>query len=298
MTEVGFCRELNTAEPLAGTGTDAVTRWVLLEDASPWGAKTPRDTSLPTPVIAWLQARDAEPGTRVQLIRRPGSNQSTQRRLILAEAPADASARRLLELDVTLDELVSLDVDTILAAAPAKPELALLWLVCTHGTRDRCCAKWGMPLFEALCQRDPKRVWQCSHLGGHRFAPNFLTLPDGLMWGRFDIARVDALVDALAAGRLTELESLRGRCCYPRPVQAAECLIRMREHIEADAALELVGHEPRPDGSTKVEFRSASGERLEVVIESAKLGFEAPASCGAESEPRWSFRAEHETRGG
>ncbi|MFO7566621.1 MAG: sucrase ferredoxin [Enhygromyxa sp.] len=298
MSEVGFCRELCLSEPLAGTGLEAVERWILLEDGCPWGPDTPRDSCLPAPVIDWLLDRNAEPGTRVQLIRRPGSGTGPRRRLILAEAPAAASRRKLVELEVGLDELPSLDLGSLLDSAPPGPCLGALWLVCTHGTRDRCCAKWGMPVFEALRQRDPDRVWQSSHLGGHRFAPTFLTLPDGLMWGRFDSGRVDELRDALADGRLAALGSLRGRCCYPRPVQAAECLIRERDSIVEDDALELLEAATLTDGRTRVRFALRSGApagpaaEAEVEVEVAPLEPElvAPKSCGGQPERHFALR--------
>ncbi len=238
-------------------------------------------------MIAWLQARNAEPATRVQLIRRPGGVCGSRRTLILAQAPVDPQRRRLVETEVELDALPETDIDALLAAAPVTPALAQLWLVCTHGTRDRCCAKWGMPLFEALRARAPERVWQCSHLGGHRFAPTFLTLPDGLMWGRFDTGAIDELAAELREGRLARLESLRGRCCYPRAVQAAECLVRRRDRIVTDAALELARHEARADGSTRVELRVAGQERpLAVELAPIVLDFEAPPSCGDAPERR------------
>lgn len=288
MSEVGYCRELCMAEPLAGTGPDAVVRWVLLEDGGPWGAHTPRDSNLPSPVIDWLLAHDADRHTRVQLIRRPGSSTGARRRLIVAEAPADAARRKLVELDVELDAVPSLDLEPLLATAPACPRLAALWLVCTHGTRDRCCAKWGMPVFEALRQREPERVWQTSHLGGHRFAPTFLTLPSGLLWGRFDSGRLDLLRDALAHGRLAELGSLRGRCCYPRAVQAAECLLRNDDLLEDDA-LELCDAITKP-GRTLVKFSLRSGgPPIGVTIAHVKLDL-APASCGDRPEHRFALR--------
>ena len=285
MTEIGFCRELCSPEPLAGTATEAIIRWVLLEDGGPWGAKTPRDSKLPAATIEWLLAREREPNTRTQLIRRPGSSCDSRRRLIVALAHMRPQQRKLIELDVELDQLPDLDLNALLAKAPPCPTLGDLWLVCTHGTRDRCCAKWGMPVFEALRQRDPERVWQCSHLGGHRFAPTFLTLPDGLMWGRFDSARLDTLRDALAAGRLAELESLRGRCCFSRTVQAAECLLRMRDGIFEDDMLELLDVTPGRDGRKCIGFRLGNGV-TEVEVEQAPLDFEAPASCGDTPERR------------
>lgn len=287
VTEIGFCRELSAPEPLAGTATEAIVRWVLLEDGGPWGPKPPVDSKLPTATIDWLLAREREPNTRTQLIRRPGSRTNSQRRLILAQTHARPERRKLVELEVELDQLPELDLDALLASAPPNPKLGELWLVCTHGTRDRCCAKWGMPVFEALRQRDPERVWQSSHLGGHRFAPTFLTLPDGLLWGRFDSARLDALREAFAAGKLTELDSLRGRCCYSRSVQAAECLLRIREGIVDDDALELLD-------AIKTEQRSIVGFRhgdevVEVEVGLRPLDFDAPGSCGGPPERRIRF---------
>jgi hypothetical protein len=281
-----FCRELCSPEPLAGTGTESIVRWVLLEDGGPWGAKTPRDSTLPAATIAWLLACEAKAGTRTQLIRRPGSSTGSRRRLIVAEAHARPDRRKLVELDVELEALATLDLDAILAAAPSNANLGALWLVCTHGTRDRCCAKWGMPVFEALRQRDPERVWQSSHLGGHRFAPTFLTLPDGLLWGRFDVAQLDELGGALAAGRLAQLESLRGRCCYPKAVQAAECLLRSRDRILEDASLELLDAVPA-DGRTRVRFARYPGPTtIEVEVGPVELAFAAPNSCGDPHERR------------
>jgi hypothetical protein len=62
-------------------------------------------------------------------------------------------------------------------------------LLCTHGTRDRCCAKLGGGLFRDLSECLPAgaRLWRTSHTGGHRFAPTAISLPDGLMWAGLDL---------------------------------------------------------------------------------------------------------------
>ena len=39
-------------------------------------------------------------------------------------------------------------------------------LVCTHGTRDACCAVRGRPIVAALARALPEQVWECTHLGG------------------------------------------------------------------------------------------------------------------------------------
>jgi hypothetical protein len=65
-------------------------------------------------------------------------------------------------------------------------------LICTHGSHDKCCAKYGNPFYrQALKTLETLslphvRVWQSSHFGGHRFAPTMIDLPDARYYGRLD----------------------------------------------------------------------------------------------------------------
>lgn len=280
----GFCRELAAAEPIAGTAQAEIDRWIALEDNGPWGAKVPLETSLPDDVRAWVKRLDAEPRTRVQLIRRPGGPRGERRTLFLARTPTDPSGRRLVQLECSLAELPSLDLDALLDAAPATSELAALWLVCTHGARDRCCAKWGVGLWEALRKREGEQVWQCSHLGGHRFAPTALALPSGLLWGRLALEDVGPLCSELAEGRIGALSKLRGRTSHSSVVQAAECLLRIRDQITNDASLRLREVVPDDEG-WRVRFEGPDGT-LEIVVALERPGFVSPASCGEGPQPR------------
>ena len=67
-----------------------------------------------------------------------------------------------------------------------------LLFLCTNGGRDRCCALFGRGLFDELA--DP-RVWECSHLSGHRFAPTAVRLPDLTVFGRLDPATAREALD-------------------------------------------------------------------------------------------------------
>ncbi|WP_119069808.1 sucrase ferredoxin [Rubrobacter indicoceani] len=60
--------------------------------------------------------------------------------------------------------------------------------VCTHNNRDVCCGRFGTELHRALKEIESEnlRVWRCSHLGGHRFAPTMLDLPTGVVWGHVE----------------------------------------------------------------------------------------------------------------
>ncbi len=73
-------------------------------------------------------------------------------------------------------------------------------LVCTHGSHDACCGKFGLPVYETLRQgyaaasEGRLRVWRTSHIGGHRFAPTLIDLPEGRYWGRLEPEALENLV--------------------------------------------------------------------------------------------------------
>lgn len=108
------------------------------------------------------------------------------------------------------------------------PTEGRVFLVCTNGARDPCCALKGPRVVRAL----GGRARECTHLGGHRFAANVLVLPDNLLFGRLDAESASALASSLDAGVL-RLEHFRGRCTLTPEQQAAEILLREELGIEA-----------------------------------------------------------------
>ncbi|MBF2005551.1 MAG: sucrase ferredoxin [Chlorogloeopsis fritschii C42_A2020_084] len=66
------------------------------------------------------------------------------------------------------------------------------FLVCTHGSHDKCCSRYGNPFyFNATSivdelNLDNVRIWKSSHIGGHRFAPTFIDFPAGRYYGNID----------------------------------------------------------------------------------------------------------------
>jgi len=132
---------------------------------------------------------------------------------------------------------------------------------------------------QALERILPGQVYECSHLGGHRFAANVLVFPAGIHLGRLaSESAVPVVADALA-GRI-DLAHYRGRVAYPAGVQAAELAVRNAEGIDAVADLSLVAAEDEV-----VRFRGADGREHAAVVEE-RLGPSVPASCGADPEPQ------------
>ena len=114
---------------------------------------------------------------------------------------------------------------------PSKLDTAPLFLVCTHGRHDPCCALRGRPLVEALDRARPGRAWETTHLGGDRFAANVLVLPSGVLYGRVPASAASELADCADDGRLLVAHQ-RGRIGLPPIVQAA--LVYAHETLSID----------------------------------------------------------------
>jgi len=154
--------------------------------------------------------------TRVLLVRRPGRvDRRAPRSWILAGLDIDTIAGPWRHDNDLLDAAAALVGDSVGAARP-QPVV----LVCTHGVHDVCCALRGRPVAAALASRWPELVWECSHIGGDRFASNVVLLPDGFYYGNLDPASALATVEAHLAGTVFP-DRLRGMARFLPPVQAA-----------------------------------------------------------------------------
>lgn len=265
MSPAPGCSELSLAadEPLAGTATQG-SDWLLVEVRGAWGGDAIRESGLPS---ALRDELSAYPG-KVILIRRPDRRVGgTVIRAVVREHGGEA-------LRWDLDSLQQLSVTDLSGGGVVH---APLLLVCTHGRRDACCARLGAPLYEALAPHvAPERLWQASHLGGHRFAPNVVVLPYGIQLGRIPLDRAREVVDTVAGGRIP-LDLYRGRTLYAPWVQAAEVAVRRASGCDGVDALTLVS-----DDGERVAFATPSGVITARVEQ--REGKAAPVSCGAEHE--------------
>jgi hypothetical protein len=70
-------------------------------------------------------------------------------------------------------------------------------VLCTHGSYDMACGKFGYPIYRQLrsSHATPSlRVWRCTHLGPHHFAPLLIDFPEGRYWGRLRPEMLDLLI--------------------------------------------------------------------------------------------------------
>ncbi len=269
---------LSADEPLPGTAAH-VTGWVCVEFPGAWGRDVLDGSALGAELAGVLADRADAAGVRIMFIRRPGRNDRGLRRrtVLLANSDPGHSWCERLEIGDVSDLL---DVDFMRVAGPA-PGLGErvdgpVVLVCAHGKRDQCCAVLGRPVAAALAAEFGDAVWECSHTGGHRFAPSTILLPTGVTHGRLTPEESVCAVRAAAGGGVY-LPGLRGRSWWGPRGQVAE--VAVRQEIVADVNdLTVDEHVPDP----VVTHRD--GRRWRVTLEQTVLS-ERPASCGADAKP-------------
>ena len=139
----------------------------------------------------------------------------------------------------------------------AEPVAGLIFAVCTHGRRDKCCSKFGLPVYCAFRDHVGEQAWQCTHVGGDRFAGNVVVFPHGIYYGRVGPEDVPEIVRLSELGHLW-LSGYRGRSCFSRPVQIAEYFARLESGMTAIDEFLPVGSVHSDDGVTRVQLRARS----------------------------------------
>jgi len=203
-----------------------VSRWLLVEQPGHWGWDALASRTTPE-LAAQLTAAATLAGVRIVLIRRPGRSVAGSSK---AWAYVDSRPGHELTRWGSYAQYPEL-LDGPLGGVGGRPDPEPIYLVCAHGRHDACCAIRGRPVAAALTRLAGSQVWECSHIGGDRFAANVVVLPEGLYYGHVTVDAVPALLAAHRAGEVL-LPLLRGRSALPAPAQAAQHFARemLAEH--------------------------------------------------------------------
>ncbi|HEX8803038.1 MAG TPA: sucrase ferredoxin [Acidimicrobiales bacterium] len=256
-------------EPLAGTAS-RVRRWMVVEQPGAWGHDAVTHSGLDADVGRALADAARAAGVRVLLARRPGWQRAGEaRRVFLAHS--GAGARWLEQVDLPTDDqaaLLALDLRALARAAPpglGEPGPSALVLVCTNGRHDPCCADHGRPIVRRFAALGVADVWECSHVGGDRFAGNLVFLPDGVYVGRVDADAAPGLVADYRRG-LLDLGRYRGRSFHPPLVQVAE--VHARTHLDERRldGVTVVAAEASSNDEATVHVAQRDGPTVEVVV--------------------------------
>jgi len=141
----------------------------------------------------------------------------------------------------------------------------VMYAVCTHGRHDKCCAKFGLPVYRTLRDLVGRRVWECSHVGGDRFAGNVVVFPHGLYYGHVTPEHVPNLVQSTERGEIW-LKGYRGQSCFPRVVQIAEYFARLESGRLAIDEFRPVRVLRNIAGASRVDLQAQSDGSIHRVV--------------------------------
>jgi len=276
-------RSLAADEPLAGTAS-TIRHWLLVEHAGPWGRDGLLDARLPEGLGRDLRALEGRTGARVLLIRKPHRVPEYDDGTVLCFAIDARDAWHGFAAIGAIENSLELDPrDRSSFTENSEP----LFVVCTHGRRDPCCAERGRPLVERLAASFPDVTWESTHVGGDRFAGNVVAFPHGLYHGRVEPEEGPEIAAGYYEGRIARLDRYRGRSSDPFHVQAAERALRDHLSLDRIDAVTPEGSDRRGNRA-EVTFATANGRRR-VRLERA-LGAPMRLTCHASHDhapPVW-----------
>jgi hypothetical protein len=260
---------MENGEPLGATAS-RIDHWLLVEYRGLWGPDALRASGLSDQVKQSLREQvHARPRSRLLFVRRPDRRGRPELRAYAATSRVGEESLRCASFS-SYEDLRALDL-----ANAGEPLDRPLFLVCTHGKHDPCCARRGRPLFEALAEQvEEDAVWQTTHIGGDRFAGNLLCLSWGVYYGRVERKDAGRVLDAHLDDTI-ELEHYRGRSCHSFAAQAAERDIREKTALLRLDDLRLVSEQ-----GSRIAFADRDGRVHEREV-SLELGPDDYLTCTA-----------------
>jgi hypothetical protein len=279
-----FCSELSrlSGERSIGTASTGAV-WLLLEYPHGWGRRAFEASALSAEVKKFF----ADSMTRIKhsrllFVKTDRGRREEDMNFFVVRCREGSPFVVRLRLE-NYEKVRELDIAAIASGRDlqgGEVERGPLYLVCTHGRRDKCCARYGIPLYNALREFAGEAVWQSSHVGGDRFAGNLVCFPHGLFYSHADAESGRRVVAEYAAGRVP-LEEFRGRACYSNFIQAAEFFVREESGLAWVEALRFHSSETAGEEAWRVRFteRTATGRVHEARVSRRMSDFRNPITC-------------------
>jgi hypothetical protein len=280
-----FCAAESRAHSEAIFGTVAHVRsWLLIEYPSAWRRDAIEDSRLLPPQA---KAHVRQIVDRPLLIRRDHCPLEHIRCFFVQSTdPATMTAVSLRSYD---------DLADFHPTAHKPPAVGpdILYAICTHGRHDRCCAKFGIPLSCAFRDAVGERAWQCSHVGGDRFAGNVVVFPYGIYYGRATPDDVPEIIRRTEAGEIW-LPGYRGRSCYPKQAQVADYFARRESGRLAIGEFHPLDRTRLDSGAIRIRLQARSDSTIHTVEFATRAdAYHQRLTCDAHEEspvPQYDLR--------
>lgn len=163
--------------------------------------------------------------------------------------------------------------------------------VCTHGSHDACCGKFGYAAYHELDEVHAARsggklrAWRVSHIGGHRLAPTAIDFPEGRYWAHLTSEAIQSIADK--QGPTDSLKKhIRGWGALTPCEQLVEREIFILEGWNWIQYEKSGSSQPQEDGGVRVRIdyhssdHAVAGTYVAIVNETESI---AVSGCGYES---------------
>lgn len=225
------CRKVE--EDIIGSGTNYQT-YILIECPTPWASEAFESKSVPQNLKNLVdEVKQQHQSVRFLLIASERLRTTNFTKILIFDKKQDGLSRgyHKKEFNVETLENVADTVRKYLAGETPDCEIennsTRDILVCTHGSHDKCCARYGIPFYmQALAtisdlSLSHVRIWKASHFGGHRFAPTMIDFPEGRYYGILDRESFKSILTR--TGDIKCLNRVyRGWGLLPIPIQVME----------------------------------------------------------------------------
>ncbi|MBD2342714.1 sucrase ferredoxin [Anabaena subtropica] len=240
MTSTFFCSHQSrlASESLIGSANN-VQAYILIECPPPWESEAFDSKYIPSDLkILVNECKTAKLPIKFLLIANNNSEKSGQTKLLIYHRKAGLSnGYNKREFNLKNIEEVAEIVRAWFWGKNISNEVDITVsrdiLVCTHGSHDKCCARYGNPFYyhaaATITDLNLKnvRIWKSTHFGGHRFAPTMIDLPEGRYYGVLEQNSFKSILTR--TGNINLLKDVyRGWSIFPSSLQILERELLLR----------------------------------------------------------------------
>lgn len=230
-----FCADASKCaqEDIIGSGSNYQT-YVLIECCLPWESEAFNSKQIPQNLKDLVEEVElSQQKIRFLLINNDRTKCASHRKVLIYDKKDRELFGGYAKHEFNVDsidkvaEIVKSYLDREVPDCETENSSSRDILVCTHGSHDMCCARYGNPFYAQATalvselELNDVRVWRSSHFGGHRMAPTAIDLPDGRYYGNLDRTSFQSILTR--TGNIECLNKVyRGWGILPNPIQVLE----------------------------------------------------------------------------
>ncbi len=277
--EVFFCSAASRyfKEQLAGTAANAGA-FILIEHANPFPEKI-IEAHFDKDWLRNIQQLAKSLKGKVLLIRNKKSNFKDCKVSFV-----DCKAGRYFTIQTTVDKISSIKLSDHIASVDTQWQTDPFFVICTNGKKDKCCAKFGFPVFKFFESFNADvNVWECTHVGGDRFAANVIAMPFGIYYGHVAVEDVGHIMVRTLLRKIYK-NKFRGASRRSFYEQAIEC--HLREHLQNyDIDFEIHTHLLKHEGDHyEVDVTTSNNGHYIMDLERVKMDYPHLLTCKAQKQ--------------